>query len=241
MIARLFLLLLLAIGVEARAAVSFDFTTTVKGNDFQYAGRMYIDGPNSRVDITSGTHPLFNPQRSIITRNDGREIVVLDHQRRTYFVRNTASMGGHLATARGIGKTNASRPRARVTRDGERVTVDISYRLNMEVEGERMQATVDLLAEIDPSGIEQRALPWGLQFAAKTGYADVDELIARRLPARLPMRQVVSVSRRIGDGPMVTESITTTVTNVSEAPVAAELFLAPYGYRYEEPVFSFSR
>lgn len=241
MIARCLAVLLLAIGVEAHAGVSCDFTTVVKGSDYQYAGKLYLDGANSRVDITSGTHPLFNPQHSIITREGGREIVVLDHQRRTYFVRDTKAMGGPIAAARGIGKTNASRPHARVTRDGNRVTVDVSYRLNMEVEGERMQATVDLLAELDAGAIEQRALPWGLQFAAKTGFADVDEVIAKRLPSRLPMRQVISVSRRIGDGPMVTESITTTLTNVAESPLAADLFLAPYGYRYEEPVFSFSR
>jgi hypothetical protein len=241
MITRPLLVLLLAIGVEARAGVTCDFTTVVKGNDYQYSGKMYIDGASSRVDIASGVHPLFNPHHSIITRDGGKEIVVLDHEHHTFFVRNTSAMGGHLATARGIGKTSASRPHARVTREGERVTVDVSYRLSMEVEGERMQATVDLLAEVDASDVEQHALPWGLQFAAKTGFPDVDDLIARRLPARLPKRQVVSVSRKISDGPMVTESITTTVTNVSESPLAADLFLAPYGYRYEEPVFSFSR
>jgi len=218
--------------------VVFDFTTVVKGTDYQYAGRMFIDGTSSRVDITSGTHPLFNPQHSIITRRGGKEIVVLDHQRRTYFVRNTANMSGPLSSARGIGKTTASRSHVRVTPEGG---VEVTYRLSMEVEGERMQATVDLTAETEAGEIEQHALPWGLQFAAKTGFEKIDDLIASRLPDRLPKRQSVTVSRRISDGPVITETITTTVSNVTDAPPDDALFLAPRGYRYEEPVFSFTR
>jgi hypothetical protein len=202
---------------------------------------MCIDAGESRVDITSGTHPLFNPNHSIITRRGGAEIVVLDHERHTYFVRNTSDMGGHLAAARGIGKTTASHAQARVSRDGEHVRLDVSYRLTMEVEGETMPATVDLQADVESSAIEQRALPWGLQFAAKTGFADVDDLIARRLPDRLPKRLFVSVSRRISDGPMVTETITTTVSNINTTTIDRDEFLAPRGYRYEEPVFSFAR
>ena len=139
------------------AGTRFDFKTEVTG--FSYSGHMAIDGTRSRVDITSGTHPLFNPGFSIITRGAGREIVVLDHTQHTYFVRKMATIGGHLATARGLGRTTASRPRVQRSRtsDGTYV-VNAQYDLTMEVSGETFGATVELRAtfDVDPK-IEQRA------------------------------------------------------------------------------------
>jgi hypothetical protein len=242
MIARLLPLLLLAVAVQARAGVTFEFATAVSGTEYAYGGRMSIDGTSSRLDITTGTHPLFNPNFSIITRRGGKEIVVLDHGRRTYFVRKTEQMGGHLSATRGVGKASASRPQVRVTREGDRWRVSAQYRLSMDVEGERVAGTVELEAMLELDDVEQKALPWGLQFAAKTGFEDVDDAIARKFPDRLPLRQVVTASRRIADGPAITETITTTIANVAaRVNVDPELFLAPRGYRYEEPVFAFAR
>lgn len=225
--------------LAAGAGTRFDFATEVTG--YSYSGHMAIDGARSRVDITEGTHPLFNAGFSIITRGGGKEIVVIDHKQKTYFVRQMANFGGHLATARGLGRTTASRPRVQRTKpDDSTYVVHAEYDLQMDVEGEKFGGTVTLDArfEVDPH-IEQRALPWGLQFAAKTGFEDIDRALASRIPDRLPLRQVVTVSRRIADGQLVTESITTTVTNVRKEPLTDDDFLAPEGYRYKEPVFSF--
>jgi hypothetical protein len=223
----------------AAAGTRFDFTTEVTG--YSYSGHMAIDGTRSRVDITAGNHPLFNPGFSIITRNAGTEIVVIDHAQKTYFVRKMGAIGGHLATARGLGPTTASHPRvSRSKKDGDSFEVRAEYDLSMQIEGETIPATVELNAtfDVDPK-IEQRALPWGLQFAAKTGFEDVDRALAGRIPARLPLRQVVSVSRRIADGPVTTETITTIASNVRTEAMSSDEFLAPDGYRYKEPVFSF--
>lgn len=222
------------------AGTRFDFTTEL--TSYAYSGHMAIDGTRSRVDITTGTHPLFNPKVSILTRHSGQEIVVIDHAHRTYFVRKMTGRGGHLGTTGGLGRTRASKPRIRRTRNGATYAVSASYDLTMEVEGETLTATVVLSAtfEVDPK-IEQRALPWGLQFAAKTGFEDIDDSLASRIPRRLPLRQVVTSSRRIADGPLVTETITTTVTNVRTETMSDDEFLAPEGYRYQEPVFDFGR
>jgi hypothetical protein len=225
--------------LAAAAGTRFDFTTEVTG--YSYSGHMAIDGQRSRVDITEGTHPLFNPAFSIITRGGGKEIVVLDHKQHTYFVRHMTSMGGHLATARGLGRTTAEHPHVRRTRpEPQTYVVHAGYDLLMEVEGEKLKGTVELEArfEIDPH-VEQLALPWGLQFAAKTGYENVDRALADRIPDRLPLRQVVTVSRRIADGQLFTETITTTATNVRTEPMNNDEFLAPDGYTYKEPVFDF--
>ena len=241
MIARTLMLLMLLAALDARAGVAFDFATTLSGNDYTYSGRMYIDKGSSRTDITAGTHPLFNPNFSIITRKNGAEIVVVDHSRKTYFVRRTQHMGGHLAAARGIGKTTAMKPDVRVERVDGATRVRATYGLMMEVEGEKLPGTVDFEVTIEPESISQEALPWGLQFAAKTGFDEIDDAISKRLPKRLPRKQVVSASRRIGDGPVVTETITTTISKVAHQALDGDLFLAPRGYRYEEPVFDFAR
>jgi hypothetical protein len=231
----------------AAAGVRFDFATEVTG--YAYSGRMSIDGTRARVDITQGSHPLFNPNVSIISRSGGKEIVVLDHAQKTYFVRNMANMGGHLPATRGIGQSTALKPHIRKSRiagtpiDGvatERHVLHADYELSMVIEGETLKGSVQLEATFDVAPqIRQHALPWGLQFAAKTGFDNIDHGLAGRIPARLPLRQFVSVSRRIADGPLVTETITTTASNVRTEEMTDEDFLAPRGYRYKEPVFEF--
>lgn len=222
--------------VAAAAGVRFDFTADIAGS-YAYSGRMTADGTSSRTDITSGTHPLFNPNFSIITRDEGRQLVILDHSRRTFFNRNGDLIAGHLGTTRGLGSSSVRKPRVRSFRERDEQVVRVEYIVAMTVEGEKLEATVTLEARFTLAELGFRALPWGLNYAAKTGYGDVDRVIAMHVPKRLPLRQVVKASRRIADGPVITETITTTVTNVSNGGVAADVFAVPAGYRYEEPSF----
>lgn len=232
----------------AAAGVRFDFASEVSGVTYSYRGRMIVDGTSSRIDVTEGTHPLFNPKFSIITRDAGRQIVVLDHSRRTFFNRNGSTIAGHLGTTRGLGNSIAEKPRVRSRRsassvDGvatQRHSLHAEYRLNMNVEGESIEATVIIDATFDVlRDVPQRALQWGLQYAAKSGYAVVDRQLAAYVPRHLPLRQVVTASRRIANGPVVTETITTTVTNVVHDAIDAKELAVPDGYRYEEPAFVF--
>lgn len=233
--------------LPAAAGVRFDFTTELTG--YSYSGRMSIDGARSRVDITQGNHPLFNPATSIISRGRGEEIVVLDHAQKTYYVRRMENLGGHLPAMRGIGRTTASKPRIRKSREAgetidgvatERHIVHAEYEVSMLVQGETLKGSVEIEARFDVvPAIPQRALPWGLHFAMKTGFDDIDDALAERIPSRLPLQQFVSVSRRIADGPVVTETITTTVVNVRNEDMTDDDFLAPRGYKYREPVFEF--
>ncbi|HEX2062464.1 MAG TPA: hypothetical protein VHK90_17120 [Thermoanaerobaculia bacterium] len=233
------LLLAVLVPLTASAGVRFEFTAAMT-DSYSYAGTMSVEGLSSRTDITSGEHPLFNPNFSIITRNAGRQIVVLDHGRRTWFSRNGDLIAGHLGTTRGLGSTTAGRPRVRSRRDDGVEIVTAEYTLRMNVEGEQLDATVLLEARFETApALEQRALPWGLQYAAKTGYATVDRVVANHVPRRLPLRQIVKAARRIGDGPVIEETITTTVSNVVSAAIPETAFAVPDGYRYEEPSFVF--
>lgn len=232
-------LLAALVPLAAHAGVRFEFTAAMTGS-YSYGGRMAVEGLSSRTDITSGEHPLFNPSFSIITRDAGRQIVVLDHSRRTWFSRNGDLIAGHLGTTRGLGSTTAGKPRVRSRRDGGHEIVTAEYTLHMNVAGEKFDATVTLEARFETApAIEQRALPWGLQYAAKTGYDAVDRAVANHVPRRLPLRQVVTASRRIGDGPLIAETITTTVSNVVSATIPDSELVVPDGYRHEEPSFVF--
>lgn len=243
------LLLLSAAGTApAAAGTRFDFVAEAPG--YTYKGRMALDGVRHRVDISEGNHPLFNANISIISRESGTEALVIDHGNRTYFQRQVGHIAGPLPTVRGIGKMSLGRSRVWKSRerieDGgaatERHIVHAEYRIDMEVEGEAMRADVTLEArfDIDP-GTGQYAHPWGLQYGAKTGFKKLDNALARNIPNRLPLRQVVTVSRQIADGPVVTETLTVTVSNVTDEEIPNGEFYAPDGYPYREPVFNFGQ
>jgi len=223
------------------AGVRCDFTTVLTSPSYSYGGKLTIDRDRSRVDIHDGNHPLFNPTTSVITRDAGAEIIIHDHSRKTWSQRPGKALGGHLSTTRGINMaTTATDAEVRTDRDGDKHRLYANYTLLMEVEGERFPATVELevVSELG-SAPRQAAFPWGLQFAAKTGFEEVDRLIERRMPMRLPSRQVVTASRQIEGGPKVTEVITITLANVSETDVDENFFFPPKGYKYEVPIFEF--
>jgi hypothetical protein len=221
------------------AAVKCDFNTVLTSPNYSYRGTLVIDGERARLDITEGAHPLFNPNTTIITRVGGKEIVMIDHARKTWYLRHSDAMGGHLSTTRGIGKSSAGEPRVRIDRDDGEHRLHAEFDVVMEIEGEKMNGRVVLDVVSELAGYRQRALPWGLHYAAKTGFEGVDRALARRMPNRIPVKQVVTASRQIEGGPMVTESITTSLANFTDVTVADTEFYPPSGYRYEVPVFEF--
>lgn len=226
--------------LPAAAGVTCDLTTVLTSPSYSYGGKLTIERDRSRVDITDGNHPLFNANTSVITRDAGAEILILDHQRKTWSQRPGAGLGGHLSTTRGVNMaTTASDPEVRTDQSADEHRLYARYTLMTELEGERFPSTVQLEVVSELASLRQKAFPWGLQFAAKSGFEEVDRLIARRMPSRLPLRQVVTATRQIEGGPKVTETITTSLTNVMETDVDDGIFFPPAGYRYEVPVFEF--
>ena len=233
---------------RAEAGLRFDFVA--QATTYSYAGRMTIDGTKLRLDMTSGNHPMFNPNVSIISRNAGTEVVVLEHDRKAWFQRQVGHIAGPLSTVHGLGESTASglqitrkkEPLEDASGATERHVIDAEYKLDMNLEGEKMTGRVTVHAEfdIDPD-LPQKAHPWGLQFAAKTGFLKVDRAIELRIPERLPLRQFVSVSRTIEGGPLQTETLLITVTNVVEEKIDELEFHPPSAYTYQEPVFAFGQ
>lgn len=226
--------------ISAAAGIRAEFNTTLTSPAYSYSGVLAIDGNSSRIDVLKGSHPLFRENTSIITRDGGQEIVILDHERRTWHARRAAGLGGHLSTSRGLGVTTASQPEVETTRNGREHRLHVKYGLVMAIEGEQLTGNVDLevITEVDPD-LHQKALPWGLQYAAKSGFDEVDRAIARGIPRDIPVRQVVTATRRIEGGEPLTETMTTVLTNIANAPTPKAVFFPPKDYRYEVPKFEF--
>ena len=228
--------------ISLSAGIRAEFNTTLTSPAYSYSGVLAIEGDSSRVDVLKGSHPLFRENTSIITREGGQEIVILDHERHTWHARRAAGLGGHLSTSRGIGTTTATPPEVQTTRNGREHHLRVKYGLTMTIEGETLNGDVELEVVSELSDrLSQKALPWGLQFGAKSGFDAIDRVIAKGIPRDIPLRQVVTATRRIEGGEPLTETMTTVLTNVSNAPTPKEVFFPPKDYRYEVPKFEFGR
>jgi hypothetical protein len=228
--------------ISLSAGVRAEFNTTLTSPAYSYSGVLAIEGDASRVDVLKGSHPLFRENTSIITRDGGHEIVILDHERRTWHARRAAGLGGHLSTSRGIGSTTATEPEVQTSRNGREHRLRVKYDLVMSIEGEKLNGNVELevISELSDD-LFQKALPWGLQFGAKSGFDAIDRAIAKGIPRDIPVRQVVTATRRIEGGDPLTETMTTILTNVANAPTPKEVFFPPKDYRYEMPKFEFGQ
>jgi hypothetical protein len=246
------LLLAGAIALPAAGATKFTFECRNNGSvPYTFRGRAVVEGANARYDVTEGAHPLFNPQMSVISKDRGSILMVMDHRQKTYFMRTTDFMSGQLSLWKGPGKTKESRHEVLVSRDGEQVTIAghpttkytlrAGYNLGMEVEGERLKGRVEAVASFwMMAGSLETALPYGLHFGFKPGFPAIDAEVARALAGKgIPLREVISVTRTIADGPTITESFILEVTEVAEEPVEAAAFAPPPGYVYREPSFGF--
>lgn len=228
--------------IGAAAAVRAEFSTVLTSPSYSYGGVLTVDRDRSRIDFTSGNHPLFNENTSVITREGGLDIILIDHSTKTWSQRASAGLGGHLSTTRGLGReTTASKATVRTERDGSEHRLFASYSIVMTIEGERLPATVEMKVVSELEGTRQQAFPWGMHFGAKTGFEEIDRVIGRRMPLRLPSRQIVTASRQIEGGPVVTETITTTITKPTETQIDDTFFFPPAGYKYQVPVFEFDK
>ena len=70
-------LTLLVAALPSAAGTRFDFAVEAPG--YTYKGKMALDGERLRLDISEGNHPLFNSNISIISREAGTEVLVIDH------------------------------------------------------------------------------------------------------------------------------------------------------------------
>lgn len=233
------------------APISFEFEGETSGDPaLRFAGRGYLDRQAFRYDYEQGNHPLFRSKVSIRSGDAGAVLSIIDNVEGTYFLRATQNMSGMISTFRApwekgienvrVGIENLGREDSSHDFRVERVRLTVAYRILMELDGESLHA--DVAADADllvAPKYRNPALPWGHQFALKTGWPDVDREVADRI-AKLgfPLTQDVSVTRTIEGGDEVTERSTFRVRNLREVAFAGSGFAPPPGYRFREPTFA---
>ncbi|HWW61020.1 MAG TPA: hypothetical protein VN181_06615 [Thermoanaerobaculia bacterium] len=254
MLRRAVVLAMFTVSLPLSAGYVFDFQCkSASSVTYTFRGRAVIEGPNARYDVVDGAHPVFNPAITIISRDGGRNLLIIDHRLKTWFMRRTASMSGPSSTWKAPGQMSASRGWVQIERAAEpgetiaghattKYTAVTEYAIAMQVEGEKMNAQVTARASLwmmNGKGIT--ALPFGLHFALKPGFPSIDERVANRLAGKgIPLRQIVTVTRTIAGGAPVSETFELNVDTVREEKAADATFQAPAGYAYREPTFGYS-
>lgn len=247
-------LLVAAFAFPLAAATVFDFVCkTMSSAPYEFSGHASIAGDRVRYDVTDGNHPVFNPRVTIITKDRGETLIIIDHRQRTWFMRKTLYMSGPLSTWKAPGQTGATKPQVVVTKEEDppetiagvpttKYTLDANYGVNMNVEGEKLKATVRTAATLWMMEGKSDAIPFGFHFALKPGFGNSDDRIAKALRGKgIPLRAVIDVTRTITDGQPVTERFELTVDKVHDEKVADGQFVAPPGYQYREPTFGYAQ
>ncbi|HWS71455.1 MAG TPA: hypothetical protein VN605_05045, partial [Thermoanaerobaculia bacterium] len=185
-----------AMADPAAAGWTIDFTIHNRSSaSYSYRGRAFVEGDSVRYEVLEGKHVLFNPSMTVISRQGGKTLIVLDHRMKTYFMRDARNMAGPVSTWRAPGQQDTSSISARVTKDeaakGEiagraaaKYDLKASYNIAMKMEGEKFRAHVDGEAEVWVIDGKNESMPFGLSFALKSGVPEVDEQLAKRLGAK---------------------------------------------------------
>lgn len=248
---RSLLALLLTAAWPALAGMVIDFDCHSESTTpYSFTARISIDGPNARYDTLDGLHPVFNPKITVISRDEGATLIIIDHKQKTYFIRKSRSMTGPLSTWKAPGTNDESKVSLDVDRRDETDTVAgrpvrrydarAEYDLSMKFGGEKMDAHVKSEATFWTIDARNDALPFGLEFAFKSGFESLDHKVERRLPRiGIPLKQVVIVTRTITGGNPITERFSITATKVSDEKLDFGLFEPPMGYQFREPTFGY--
>ena len=224
------------------------------------AGRVWIVGENSRLEIEAGDGGV-PAARIEISKDGGKQIFVLNPVDHTYYEDNAyLARFGAAALRVSAGPLTAGRP-FRV--DGvEKLKVDLkvssgtdvvsgytcqrailtfSYTLKLGLVGfpDTMPGRVEgseefcLLDAPNP-----RPLPFRHRLELTSGLSQVDAAFAERLATLkgIPVSRRLTVSRRIEQGELVSVTSTLVLSDIREEAVAADLFEVPKDYRFWEPV-----
>jgi VWFA-related protein len=231
--------------------LSFEFSGDKTGDPpLRYVGRGFLDRAAFRYDYEEGNHALFRSRMSVRSADAGAIIAIIDNNEGTYFLRATKSMSGILSTYRAPWEQSIENVNVSLETLGRdeplndlrvsRIRLNVSYRILMDADGEKLSADVEGVAELSViPKYRNPALPWGHQFALKTGWPEVDEQIADKIgKLGFPIRQRVTVTRTIEGGTEVTETSTFSVSRLREVAFAAAGFSPPPGYRFREPTFA---
>lgn len=230
---------------SAQAGLAYDFKSVSSGLSKQtLAGSVRAEGPDMRVDFTTGDGLLF-PSGSYVISTSGRKILsVVDPSSRTFYEMDTDRiLGGADAMLRQFGgKLEVSNPKVRVTNGG-----DAGKMAGLPAQKSRVESSFDMAFQALGQSMKMKMLNttdvwWtrsvGAEFTSflqkgglKTGIEAVDKLLAAQTSNvnGFPLKQVTT-TKIVMNGNAMSTTTTAEVTNVRPMKIAPAVFAVPAGF-----------
>ena len=233
--------------VSAFAGLTYDFKSVTGGNaDQTIAGSVRAEGPNMRIDFTTGDGTLFTTG-SYALSTGGSKLMVADPAAKTYYELDTdALLGGAdalLGQFGGAVKFEVTDPKVHVTSSGaagtmagfpaQKSRVDSSYSMVMDAFGQKINIAVEMGTDVWwTDKIPAEAMNFLQMRSFRTGVEAVDKMLAAQTSAvkGFPLKQVTTTKIVMNNNPITTTS-TSEVTNVKQGKVEASVFAKPTGLK----------
>jgi hypothetical protein len=250
------LAILIAGSSDAGTRFKFFVVTTANGASGKASGTVFIDGTSYRVDYDEGT---WNTMSSVFSVDAGETETALNVELRTFFhpgITLSARESNRLLSMPMIPADSAGAPIVRKVSlreepsdriiEGHNVrkySFELEYEMRMKIGSETIRGIFTSTATIwTADWLEPPAsLPFDPR-RVRTRSENVDAALEEALSAieGFPLARELSVSRRIVGGIPFTEVVEVRFEDFEIVEPAPGAFEVPAGYRYQEPVYSFS-
>jgi hypothetical protein len=242
--------LLAVVALSADAGITYRFTT--KSNaplQSSSGGRVWIEGDRKRVELDPNPD---NPRTFDISITAKGRTTFLNLQNKTYFHEHrvssvAAKRGGSSWLFRMPWSEDRLQGRPKITYRsagagsavGDHATtthvIHFTYRLRGEMDGISLRADVESTVSVLVAATLPRQVD---PTFVRTGFTELDDELTRLLSSLegMVVGSEVTISRKIEDGAVFTETTTTSFDELKTADVDDTLFVLPSGFKYQEPV-----
>jgi hypothetical protein len=236
------------------AGITYKVQSTTTGvRNVTIAGKVSVDGPNMRMDVTSGDDLLFKANSVVLSHDGGKTMTVLDGSNRSYyqlqFEQVLDNSVGSLKSMNETIKIAFNNPRVSVRDAGKggmlegyptrRFVLDASYDVAVDAMGQKMTTHISMTTESWTTDRLSSEFANFLQMKGfRTGMEALDKLIAAQTTAvkGFPLKQVSTVRMKQGRSDMIMVT-TATVSNIEKKAIDASQFSVPAGYtKVDDPI-----
>jgi hypothetical protein len=239
---------LLLAALPAAGAIYYEAVTSVDGKDQQQV-RAWVEGPKSRVEITSGKkRDLLAPGSYLLTTDGGETLYLVNPDDKTYQVWDLdalfATFGAVMEGMEGVVSidfTDLSSEKISQESGGsilgygtQHVKWKSGYTMEMKILGMKRGQTVEMVQDswVTPGLTDAGFAAWLRKDRFKTGNEGFDQLMEQEMEKvnGFPLKSVVQTTTQNKKGKGRTTTTTTEVKVLREEPVEAGIFELPEGY-----------
>lgn len=244
------LALLVALPLSAGVTYQFKSATDIKGNkDMQ--GAAFVDGTNMRIEFEKGDGAIFKDASTVISRDGGKTLLVLDPKEKSYYEINLPDLfntvGNAMKAMGGMFTLSLANQKVEVTDAGDggpmegyptrKYVVESSYDMTLKVMGMGSTSNIQSVTETWATDRLAAELMTFVQLKSlRTGVEDFDKLIEAQTKAvkGFPLKQVTKTITTANGKKPQTNTTTVTITGVKNLDVAKAKFEVPKDYKKGE-------